>query len=121
MVRYGRIRLNKFLLIIYMKVTINIPDEIYGGLVIDAENNTRTITQEVLHRVKSFGDSGSSVSSGKVPMQSHGDSLGHGSSLSSAKKVSPRVKKGSSRPKADTGKKGLPMQDVGGLKTYFKK
>ena len=64
---------------------------------------------------------GSSVSSGKVPMQSHGASLGHGSSLSSAKKVSPRVKKGSSRPKADTGKKGLPSQDVGGFKTFFKK
>lgn len=115
MVRYGRIQLNKFLLIIYMKVTINIPDEIYGGLVIDAENNTRTITQEVLHRVKSFGDSGSSVSSGKVPMQSHGDSLGHGSSLSSAKKVSPRVKKNLS------GKKGLPVQEVGEFKTFFKK
>ena len=54
-------------------------------------------------------------------MQSHGASLGHGSSLSSGKKVSPKVGKGSGQPKADTGKKGLPMQDVGGLKTYFKK
>lgn len=100
-----------------MRIAITMPDELYEKL----ESDRGLIPRATYIQLLIGQGLGSSVSSGKVPMQSHGDSLGHGSSLSSAKKVSPRVKKGSSRPKADTGKKGLPMQDVGGLKTYFKK
>ena len=89
------------------KVTINIPEELYKKLESSSEENTRTVTQEVLHCIK-IGLEG-------VRMAGRYKSfLNLGNEDLSDVAIPVKIKS------AKKGVKELPSQEEDGFKSYFK-
>jgi hypothetical protein len=91
-----------------IKISLNIPEDYYVELSSSAVENERTLTGEVMYRLRRY-EGGNLSGKGTIP-----------SPKKEEIKTSTEVEKLVKRGLVKKGAKELPSQDTGGFKTYFK-